>query len=84
VADVSSRYAEAPEEVGFKGKNDCEAVYVGAKPGCALRTPGPELRSDVIEDWDPSCPGGPRHTQVKPRIVYQDGEVVVAGGQIVT
>ena len=84
MADVGSRYAEAPEEIGLEGKNDRESVYVSSQPGGPLRTPSPELRSDVIQDRDPSCPGGPCNAQMKTRIVHQNGEVIVTGDQVVT
>src|SRR5208282_5429490 len=61
-------------ELFFKGKNDQRLVDILAQKFDPSLPPRPELRADVINDWNPAPAHLPRHAPVKGWSVDNDSE----------
>src|SRR6185312_3450102 len=82
VTDVIASKSETVKKLLLERKHDGETVHRRRKPVGSFRSPGPELRSDVVEDLGTRTMGRLRHPEMESRIVYQYGQIVAADPEI--
>ena len=74
----SSVHAAIPVELFFKRENHQRLVDVLAQQTDAPLTPGPELRTNVVDDWNTTLLHLASHSPVERRRIDNDGEVRLA------
>src|SRR6185503_4621892 len=82
VTDVIASETKAVEKLLFERQHDCETVHCRRKPAGSFRSPGPELRSDVVQDLGTRAMGRFSHPEMESGIVHQDGQIVSAHPEV--
>src|SRR4051794_1324805 len=82
VTHIIAPDAEAVEELLFERQHHGQAVHCGREPPGSLRSPGPELRSDVVQNLGACAVGRFRYPEMKTGIVHQYGQVISPDSEV--
>ena len=83
VPHVLAPKTEVAEEALLEGQHHRQPIDGRGEPAGAARSPGPELRGNVVEDFGSRLACRFSHPEVKSGVIDQDDEVVAAGSEIV-
>jgi hypothetical protein len=78
VPDIRRGHSRIPKEAGLEGEDHREGVDGPRETRRASGPPSPELRRDVVQNGHTCLAGRLGHTQVKPGIVDQQHQIVLA------